>query len=92
MNSESGRFIKDPQAKLDYGVNWAAWLDGDVILNSTWSADPGITIEADSATDSVATVWLSGGAVGKSYQVTNHITTQGGREDDFSIMITVLQK
>lgn len=82
-----GYYVKDPEAVLDYHSDWTAWLDGDVITASTWTADPGITIETDpphAAThdDTTTTVWLSGGTPGTVYSVTNHITTAAGREDD----------
>lgn len=94
MVNTFGRFVKDPQAKLDYAINWSQWLnsDGDTISASTWSTESGITIETDSKTDSIATVWLSGGEAGRSYKVTNHIVTQGGRENEFSIVIVVQQR
>lgn len=92
MNNEHGQFIKDPQAKLDYGVDWSDWLAGDTISGSSWSAETGITVDASSHTDTVATVWLSGGTVGGSYKVTNHITTLGGREDELTITVSVWQK
>ncbi len=84
--------MKDPQAKLDYGIDWSAWLDGDVIIASAWSSDAGLIVEANSFTSTVTTVWLSGGTVGASYRVTNHVTTQAGRENDFSIVIVVQQR
>lgn len=92
MYNTFGRFVKDPQAKLDYGVDWSAWLAGDMITASTWATDAGLSIEANSFTSTVTTVWVSGGTVGTSYKVTNHVTTQGGRENEYSIVIVVQQR
>lgn len=86
--SETSRFIKDPQANLDYQIDWTAWLAGDTISASSWSA-AGITVGANTHTDAVATVWLSGGSAGSSYVVTNQITTTGGRTDERKITILV---
>jgi hypothetical protein len=82
---------KDSQAVLDYSVDWTEWLDGDTIATSSWTVagDADLTITASSFSGGVATVWLSGGSTGKSYRVTNKITTAQGRTDRRSITITV---
>ena len=83
-------FLKDPNAVLDYSIEWSKWLAGDQIATSAWTAsDPALEITADSNTATRATVWLSGGAVGQSYAVTNLITTVGGRTDERSFIIQV---
>ena len=84
---------KDPQAVLDYSVDWTPWLaEGETIDASTWTVPAGVTQEASPA-PSVAggktTVWLSGGTAGKAYTVTNHITTSQGRQDDRSFRLEV---
>lgn len=86
------RFVKDPDAVLDYQINWLAWLDGDSISASVWEVPTGITADSDSSTASTATVWLSSGTAGESYLVVNRITTDGGRTDDRSITISVAEK
>jgi len=80
-------YIKDPDAVLDYAIDWSAWLDTDTITDSDWTTTEGITIDSDSFTDTASTVWLSGGTAGDTYSVTNHITTTAGRQDDRSIKI-----
>lgn len=85
--------IKDPQAKLDYSIDWFEWLDeiGDEIATSTWTVSSGITISASPAptnTTTNATVWLEGGTDGV-YNATNTITTVGGRVDERTITIRV---
>ena len=88
------RFVKDPDAVLDYGNNWAAWLSdvSDTIATSTWAAETGITIDSETETTTAATVWLSGGTVGDSYDVTNSIVTAAGRKDDRTITITIQER
>lgn len=81
--------IKDPDAALDFRMNWAEWLASDTILTSTWIADPGVTVTAHSKTDTVATAWLSGGQHGRRYHITNRITTAAGRTDDRTIVLSV---
>lgn len=87
-------FIKDPQAKLDYAVDWSAWLDedDDTIGQSDWTVPGGLTEVSASTTGTLATVWLSGGVVGEVYEVVNHIVTAAGREDDRTIFIHVADK
>lgn len=83
---------KDPDALLDYAIDWTQWLDGDTILTSDWTVAVGLTKESQFNTTTVATVWLSGGVAGTSYTVTNRITTAGGRTDDRSITIRVKER
>jgi len=87
-------FTKDPQAVLDYAIDWTKWLDevGDSIETSTWIVPTGLTKVTETNTSKLATVWLSGGTVGENYTVTNRITTVGGRADDRSITIRVRER
>jgi len=89
MNS----FVKDPQATLDYLVDWAAYLGTDTIATSTFTVDAGITVgtglQAPSNTPTSATVWLSGGSVGQTYKVVNKIVTAAGRTDERTFMLSV---
>jgi len=89
---ELGSFEKDPEAVLDYTVDWEAWLDGDTIYTSAWTVPTGITKDSDSNTTTTATIWLSGGTAGELYKVKNHIVTAAGREDDRTINIHVVNK
>lgn len=86
------QFDKDPNAILDYENDWSAWLDGDTITASTWTAPTGITATTSSNTTTTATVWLSGGTIGETYKVVNHITTTAGRQDDRSLVIRMVSK
>lgn len=85
-------FVKDPQAILDYAINWATWLGADAISSSVWEADDGITIVSHSHDATTATVWLSGGTHGVTYNLTCHIVTAAGREDDRTITVKVYHK
>ena len=88
-------FIKDPDALLDYKVDWSNWLGTDTIDSSSWAivgTDNALTENTTSKTDDSATIWLDGGTLGKSYEVTNRIITAGGREDDRTITVRVLDK
>lgn len=86
------KFIKDPNAKLDYTIDWSAWLESnnDTISAATVPNPPsGLTVvDPVQHTSTLSTVWLEGGTAGSSYDVTVHITTTGGRQDDRTITIT----
>jgi fructosamine-3-kinase len=85
-------FTKDPNAVLDYSIDWTRWLAGDQIAASEWIVASGLTKMADSKTSTSATVWLSGGTAGQSYIVTNRITTAAGRTEDRSFTIRVEER
>lgn len=90
----SSIYRKDPDATLDYQVDWSAWLGTDTISVSSWIAASGITTgsPASSHTTTTATVWASGGTAGEVYTLTNRIVTAGGRTNDQSIVIQVSEQ
>lgn len=85
---------KDPSARLEYGFDWVArgWLGDDTIAVSTWDVPTGLVKEDEETASGRCVVWLSGGEVGQTYRVTNHIVTVAGREDDRSLTIRVSQR
>jgi hypothetical protein len=87
-------FQKDPNAALDYKRDWSLWLapTGDTIVTSTWIVPTGLTKTAESNTTTVATVWLSGGTTGLSYQVTNRIVTAQGRTEDRTMEVVIRER
>lgn len=92
-------FIKDPGAKLDYGFDYSDWLyEGDSITTSSWTVEPGgLDIDSEDHDSTSTVVWLSGGTAGRTYRVTNRITTAepvstGGRIDERSIEIRVRER
>ena len=88
------QFIKDPDAVLDYKMDWTAWMDEtDIIVASSWEVDSDeIVVDSDSFTDTDTTVWLSGGLNRKKYLITNSIETDDGRKDDRSFLIKCLEQ
>ena len=85
------RWIKDPDATLDYTLDFTEWLDADTLSTATWSA-PGVTVVSSSTTTTTATVWISGGTAGKVYQVRCRVTTAGGRVDDRTFEVSVTHR
>ena len=88
------KFTKDPDANLDFSIDWTDWLDvvSDTISSVVWTVPSGITKTDESNTTTVATIWLSGGTVGTKYAIVGRITTAAGRVDDRTIEIVIKQK
>lgn len=76
-----GAYIpKDPNAVLQYGVDWTDWLAaGDSITNATWAVETTgtnlITLSDDIVFDNVSAVTISDGTAGTNYTVAVTITT-----------------
>lgn len=85
-------FTKDPNAVLDYSLDWTRWLDGDAIATSEWIVPDGLVKVTDSRTMKISTIWLSGGLASQSYAITNRITTTGGRTEDRSFAVKVEER
>ncbi len=86
-------FDKDPDAVLDYYIDWSEWLDEtDSVASSTWTVPDGISADTNAYTATRTEIWLSGGTAGEWYHLTNHITTTDGREDDRTIIIVCRQR
>jgi hypothetical protein len=89
---EGSYIVKDPQAELDFSLDWSSWMDsGDSIATSTWTVQ---AISGDGAnaldnyqdsintTDHITTVWLRKGVSGNNYRVTNTMVTANGLKDE----------
>ena len=85
-------FIKDPDATLDYTINWSKFLNGDTISTSAWTVPSGLTQVLVTNTTTTATVWISGGTLDVVYEVSNRMTSTAGRIDDRTFTITIKQK
>jgi hypothetical protein len=95
-------YVKDPNALLDYDVDWNkpgdAWLlSGDTIVSSTFTVvDTGIVLGtggfAPSFTTTKTKVWVSGGSLGQEHRVVNHVVTAQGREEDHTLVFLIAQK
>jgi len=76
---DAREFEKGVGEILDYHEDWTTWLGADTIATSTWSVPAGITKASDSKTNTLATIWLTGGTLPEIYPCVNTITTAGGR-------------
>lgn len=88
-------FVKDPQAKLDYVIDFLTngyLAPGETLVTATFTVPVGLVAgdpHPASNTTTTATVWLSGGTPGQEYSVTCHIVTSEDRTDERSINIRV---
>lgn len=82
---------QDPQAHLQYGLDWSASLpDGDTIADSEWFVPEPLQKGADSRSTTETYVYISGGEAGRNYLVTNRITTTPSAEvDERSIVFKI---
>lgn len=86
--------LKDPDAVLDYAVDWGAeYLGGDLLAASDWTVIPdepgGVTIAGNDFDATTTTVKAAGGSPGKLYRLVNRVTLESGRIDDRSIVLRV---
>lgn len=85
-------YAKDPQAVLDYYVNWAAWLGDDTIITSSWAKTGDVTLGVTIDLGPVQGTWVSGGTSGSNATLTNHIITADGRADDRTIILVLREQ
>jgi hypothetical protein len=87
--------LKDPDAVLDYAIDWGAeYLSTDDLLaESSWSVTPdesdGVVVVASAFEDRMSSVQVGGGIVGRLYRLANRVVTQSGRIDERSILLRV---
>lgn len=83
-------FEKGDDEALDYQINWSTWLGTDTLATSTWTVDAGLTAGFASRSQTTTTQWLSGGTVGRTYTLTNVVTTAAGRAAECSFRVLVV--
>lgn len=82
---------KDPEANLDYGIDWTTWLAGDTIASSLWEITEGgpATLSNGFFDGTRTKIWVSGGTLKSRLVITNKITTAGGRANQRSLLIPI---
>lgn len=87
------RFKKDPNAVIDYTIDWSRWLAGDTLSGAVWtSTSSDLTINFSTTDQTRSQVWVSGGIDKARYYLTCHVTTAAGRQDDRSIAIDMVER
>lgn len=85
-------FIKDPDATLDYTVDWSQWLQpGERISTVSWNLG-GLGPGGESNTETHAVKFITGGTAGTDYTVRCRITTTQARTEDRSFIISVQER
>lgn len=90
-------FVKDPDAVLDYRVDWGdALVAGLAIVSSEWRIDPvepgGIGIGSHAVAGAVAAATLTAGLRGHVYRAGNRVTFSDGMVDERSVVIRVEER
>jgi hypothetical protein len=83
----------DPDATLDFVIDWSDWLDtGEALAASSWSAS-GATVVTSGYDDTSATVWIHA-STGPRVVLTNSITTDNtpARIDNRTLIISVAER
>ena len=81
-------FEHAPNAKLDHGFDWTAWLASDETISTSTSNTDVLTSSSPQITGKVTSVFVEGGVVGTSYKLVNTITTSVGRIDSRTIRLS----
>lgn len=82
-------WTKDPQAVLDYTLDWKRWLGPIDSINAapTITVDAGLTLDSSTYSGTIVTMWLSSGTNGTTYSVAVRIVTVDGRTDERTFQI-----
>ena len=87
--------LKDPEAVLDYAIDWGAeYLSaGELLADSSWSVVPSgagaLAIVGSDHDHQRTTVKAGGGTAGGIYRLVNSIVTGAGRTDERSFVVRV---
>lgn len=87
-------YDKDPDAVEEVVLDWTTYLGSDTIATSTWPVTPSGIASDFSNTTTTATVLLSGGTAGQSYDFINRVTTNGppSRTYDWELIVRVYSR
>lgn len=86
------QITKDPNAVLDYMVDWTAWLGTDDIEAVEFIVPAQVTKVSEEHDAKTATVWLSGGSANSTHEIVCRITTVAGRVEDRSFLLNMRQR
>ncbi len=89
----------DPEERLDYTLDWSAFLDeagspSDTIASSSWSVLPASVgsptqplLSGETNTAATATCFVANCTVGEVYRLTNRIVSAAGRTAERSLTL-----
>jgi hypothetical protein len=91
-----GFYLKDPQSRIDYAIDWLGYLDGQAVVQSAWTVTPdepgGIVVDSAGYDPARTAARLSGGVAGHVYSVSNLVTLTDGSREERSITLRVEQR
>lgn len=91
-------FVKDPTARLNFVVDWSAYLPpGDPISTYAWTIEEnpnvaGLVKDGEAKTDTTTVIWVTEGQPGVRYRVIIDIVTAGGLRDRRSFYVRVAHR
>ena len=93
-NAAKPKGVKDPDAVLDYPVDFSEWLAdiSDTYASHTILVSSGLTLDSSSESGGIITPVLSGGVVGATESFTVRITTTAGRVDDRTFFLKIVER
>lgn len=77
---------KSSFASKPYTLDWTKWGS---VTESTWVADPGITLSNPTSDGLMNTVTIEGGTDKNRYRVTNNVTFASGLKESCSFFVIV---
>ena len=86
--------IKDPDAILDYPIDFSGWLldINDTYLSHTVYTSAGLTCDSSVEAAGVISPFISGGVLGTTEWFTIRISTVGGRTDDRTFYLKIKER
>lgn len=87
-------FVKDPDSTLDFVWDFKDWLStGDSIVSHQFiTSSEDIIVEDSNESGGEITAFISGGVLGKVYEITCRVTTSLGKIDDKSANFIILNQ
>jgi hypothetical protein len=84
---------KDPQEVRDYGIDWSGDIGAATIQSSAWAVVSGtLTLVGNDFDDTTTTVRVSGGTLGQTCELLNHIVLSNGEEAELTCKLKIRAK
>lgn len=86
---------KDPDATLDYTLDWSEWLNDSENLVTADVSVEGATLVQTQLTNQMVTAWILGGTVGSTISLRYRITTDSSpvqRIDDRTLKLRITER
>lgn len=85
---------KDPEAVLDYAVDWTGYLAPEEVIQefNVTCEGGGVLISGAAEASGQVRFMLSGGVAGRDYSIVCEIITNAGRTDQRTINLPVRQR